>query len=91
MFLGVVEEVHPDELWVIPLENAVKRASRNKKICEVWKYPGNVVILEVPRIDILPVWPVLEVNKQMSRNKHGQVIFFRLLNDIITMFISKDS
>ena len=91
LFLGVSEEVNPDKLWIIPLENAVKRFSRNKKICEVWKYPGNIVILEVSRSDLLPVWPVLELEKQISRNKYGQVIYFRLLNDdIITMFISED-
>ena len=49
-------------------------------------YPSRktlAMLLEVSRIGILPVWPVLEVDKQMSRNKNGQVTYLRFLNDDI--------
>ena len=91
LFLGVIEEVHPDKLWVIPLENAIKRSSRSKKVGEVWKYPVDIVILEVNPVDILPVWPVVELDQHYSRNKSGQAVFLRLMNDDIIRLFCKEN
>ena len=87
--LGIIEEVHPQELWVIALENSGVKTSL-ESVGTLWKYPDNLDLIVVELVDVLPVRPVIELDRQKSRNlRSGRQVIFRLLNDdILLMFLS---
>ena len=44
--LGIIEEVHPQELWVIALENSGRKNSL-ESVGTLWKYPDNLDLIVV--------------------------------------------
>ena len=82
--IGVVEEVHPDKLWVTPMESAKRKNLRSSagdsRVSELWKYPDQLELLEVTLEEVLPVRPILELDGTRSKNS---CVIFRLLNDDI--------
>ena len=86
--LGIIEEVHPDELWVLPLDEVKSISTSNSVTGQVWKYPDPIYLLPVRHEDVLPCFPNLELDRVCSSNsRYGQTIMFRVFNDdVLNLF-----
>ena len=86
--MGIIEEIHPDEVWVIPLDQVESPGSSDLSLGQLWRYPEPVDLVAVEIGAILPCFPCLELDRTLSRHtRSGQKIVFRVFNDdVLNLF-----
>ena len=86
--LGIIEEIHPDEVWVIPLDQVESPDNSDLSLGQLWKYSEKVQLVAVEYSCILPCYPALELDRTCSRHtRSGQRIVFRVFNDdVLNLF-----
>ena len=86
--LGIIEEVHPDELWVLPLDEVKTLFSSGSAAGQLWRYPDPIELLPVRHEAVLPCFPNLELDRVCSSNSGiGQSMMFRVFNeDVLKLF-----
>ena len=88
--LGIIEEVHPDEVWVLPLDEVKSLSSADSVAGQLWRYPDPIDLVAVEKDAILPCFPSLELDRVCSSNHSGaQTIMFRLFNDDVLKLFCK--
>lgn len=85
--IGIIEDVHPGEVWVLPLQPLETEGTQDF-LCQLWSYPVPLKLLDIKTENVLPCYPNIELDKICSKNSNNhQMIIFRLLNDdIIKLF-----
>ena len=62
LVMGIIEDVHPDEVWTIPLESFKQSESIDDSVAQFWRYPVELDLITVMKSDILPCHPILELD-----------------------------
>ena len=91
LIMGIVEEVHPDELWVIPLEKVKAGDGDQPSVGQIWKYPDQLLLIAVKKEEVLPCQPSLELDRSLSHHTSSrQLVVFRVFNDdVLDLFCSQ--
>ena len=88
--LGIIEEVHPEEVWVLPLDEVKSVPSTDSVDGQLWRFPDPINLVAVEKEAILPCFPSLELDRVCSMNLSGaQTIMFRLFNDDVLKLFCK--
>ena len=86
--LGIIESV-PDKdfMCVSVLEPIKAMQSKNDKFGRYWSQTAHMIL--ITKEDILPVFPVIEIDTKLSKNTgNQQIIIYHLMNDdIMDLFV----